>query len=478
MTRTIGRATFVAALLSAVSTAAFAQIVGSAPTYGCYAGQGAGTSCVNGGGSSLAYNVYTNNTAVGLSNQGIFTQYAASTGGSVGYYYEKAGSGAGQTAFLKNDPSQFGNGDSATAFTVHFGASDAFVDSSSVLYPFVGAGHPMTAGGGQFIQVPVFATPITIPMKNAKVTFNGNVNLTDKDLCGIFSGLITNWSATSVASKLTAGTIKVYWRNDNLGSGTSYLLTQHLAGVCNSTNTASATTFTGFSATTKFAKLFVGWTGPASGDATTLYTIPNSSFPNAVGAKGSGGIADGVNNDTTNSAIGYLSPDYTAIAATPATAPAGKNPYTSLFVAGLKNAVDGKNYTPTVANTNTAIKNTTNALNSSTTPPATAAAGAIQTNWVPKIVQPAAGYPIVGYTNWMLAQCYKSSVVGQAIIATLGGVINGTYSTMLQNNGFQPLTSTAGTFGKAVKDNITNNTNSWNININNTTACASVATKR
>jgi ABC-type phosphate transport system substrate-binding protein len=467
MTRMIGRMAVqaaVTALMAATATAAMAQ-TGTAPNYGCPTGEVSPTVCINGGGSSLAAYVYSA-PASGSFPGGELTQYAASTGGSIGFSYEKASSGAGQTAFLNNDPGDF-NGTTESGYPVDFAASDAFVNSGSVLFPYVGAGHPIPAGGGQFIQIPIFATPITVPITNTKMTANGKVSLTDSDLCGIFSGKLTNWNQTSVASKLTAGTIKVYWRDDNSGSGTTFLFTNHLASVCTAAETLSGFTF---SATTKFATLFNGVHGVTvvtpPNDGATVWTIPvaaDGSFANLVGAKGSSGVADGVNNDATGSATGYLSPDYTAIAAIPATTTAPK-PYTKLFVASV----------PTLANVSLAINNPgSDALNPQ--PPTTAAASAIQTNWVPVIFTPSKGYPITGYTNWDFAQCYKTAAVANGIAGFLKKHYSGAYATAVSDSGFVPLVGGAASgYGSAINKNFLTNGSGFNQNLQNATACKSV----
>lgn len=466
MIRTISRATLVAGLLSAATTAAMAQ-TGSAPNYNCPSTAATATTCINGGGSSLAAFVYaTPATTTPVFAGGEMTQFAASTGGTTGFSYEKASSGAGQAAIQLNDPSQFGNGDAVNAFAVHFAASDAYIDSKSVLFPYVGAGLHLPTGG-QFIQIPMFATPITIPVANAKMTTNGSVTLTDNDLCGIFSGKLTNWNQTSVSTKLTAGTIKVYWRADNKGSGTTFLLTQHLAKVCTTANTATGITF---SATSKFASLFPGVVTPPN-DGTTLWTMP-AGYTTFVGVKGSNGVADGVNNDATVSAIGYVSPDYTSVAATPATTTAAK-PYTKLFVASLMNASNATAYLPTVTNVNLAITNPGSATDA--TAPATAAAAAIQTNWVPQIALPAKGYPIVGYTNLLLMQCYKSTTVANSLVSFLTKHFQGSYTTLLQNNGFVPTVGGSSTgFGGAILKSFLSNQSGYNLNIGNVTACKGV----
>lgn len=481
MTRTIGRMVVRAAttslLLTVAATAAMAQ-TGTAPNYNCPTGQAEATTCVNGGGSSLAAYVYAAPaTTTPAFTGGELTVYAASTGGTTGFSYEKASSGGGQQAFEANDPGDF-NGTTESGYAVHFAASDAYINSASVLFPYVGAGHPMISGG-QFIQIPMFATPITIPVENAKMLKNGGVTLTDSDLCGIFSGLITNWNKTSVASKLTAGTIHVYWRNDYYGSGTTFLLTQHLASVCTTANTLSGFTFT---ATTKFATLFNGVhsvtvTTPAtSSDPWIIPVAADGSFANLVGAKGSGGVADGVNNDSTDSATGYVSPDYTSIAKTPATTTAPK-PYTDLFVASLLNAANDTAYMPSLSNLTLAMNNPGTAVNAA--PPALTVANlanvATQTNWVPEIAMPAKGYPIMGYTNWLVAQCYANKTDASSIVGFLTKHYSGSYATLLNNNGFVPLIGgIASGYGDAINKAFLTNSSKLNLNIENATACKGI----
>jgi len=483
MTPSIGRMALgasVATLLGVVAPQAMAQ-TGSAPNYNCPLSQAAATTCVNGGGSTLAAPVYTETTPA----IGIFTSVASKTGGTLGISYEKAGSGAGQLALESNDPANFGNGDASKAFVVHYGASDAFIATGSPLLPFVGQGQSVPGSGGPFIQLPMFATPITIPVVNAKVTANGSgskavvgsVTLTDADLCGIFSGRITDWGATSAKGKLAKGTIHVYWRNDNGGSGTTFLLTQHLAAVCTPSNTESGFTFT---ATTKLATLFAGVNGasnnnPPSGSTLWVINPGNGGYAsNFVGAKGSTGIADGMLQDTGKSAIGWLSPDYTSIAKTP-TASDIAIPYSDLLVADVRNAANNKPYAPDIASLLLAMQHpgaTAVNPNPPALTPANAANAANQLNWVPQIALPASGYPIIGYTNLLVLQCYKSKVVANGTKSMIKGDLSPSSKTLLNNNGFQPtIGGTASGWGKAILDAFVNNVGGLKLDIQDATVC-------
>lgn len=464
MSRNLGRAALTALLLSVAAKAAIAASptpYGTAPAYGCGPAnsQTTATTCVYGGGSSLAKNVYAALPGYnGLVNTGgEMTQYAQTTNGAAGFYYESAGSGAGKSAFLNNDPSLWGNGDAANAFTVHFGASDAAVGKTGeLLSPFVGGNGksvPMKydagskigqlAPGGAFIQLPMFATPITVPVAHPQMKANGSLTLTKNDLCGIFSGLYTNWNQTSVyssaatppAGKVGKGTINVYWRADNGGSGTTALFTNYLASVCTTTGTGTNSAIK-FSSTTKFASLF-GATAPSG--STALWTMPAGKFAAQTGVKGSDGVANGMANGET-SGIGYLSPDFTAIAATPAAAPTGKNSYKTLFVTKVTNANDGAAYLPDLASTGTALLNP-GASASNVTPPSGNDAYD-QTKWVPIIPNPSKGYPIVGFTNLVVAQCYDTTKqAGANLINFLGRHYAGNYDNLLNNNGFVTLKS-------------------------------------
>jgi phosphate transport system substrate-binding protein len=225
---------------------------------------------------------------------------------SLTYYITS--SGTGQTAFLNNNASYFSS--SATG-DVYFANSDAAV-SSSYVTAYNTSDEPTD---GPLIQIPYIVTPITIPYVNGPTsstdTLSGpqttpgqtsSLALNDSDLCGIFSGNYTNWNqvtnpdATGTATTFNlSAPIKVIYRSDS--SGTSELLTRHLAAVCPSySSTASGVTFV---------------------DSTTFAASFPSGVPsNFTGASGSGGIqAALVAAESTStgapSALAYVSPDWT-----------------------------------------------------------------------------------------------------------------------------------------------------------------------
>jgi phosphate transport system substrate-binding protein len=391
------RAASAVALTAGISSAAFAT----------------GT-VINGGGATLPQPTYTAE----------FKTYTT-TYPTVSFTYAGVGSGAGQTAFLNNDATQFSL---VKGTPVHFAASDAFLSSSQVTSYNTGA---VAAYSGPLIQLPFLGTPVTIAFNKIGQTA---LNLNDNQLCSLFSGKATNLKAVGAGNSTTP--VKIVYRAD--GSGTSFLLTQHLAAVCNSTN--SKITFT---ATTKFATLFPNATPPA----------------NFIGGNGSGGVATALLGNAN--AIGYLSPDYTSVA----TKSISK---TTLLVANLQNATDKKYYSPNTTNTSLGLKNP-GAGSVNLTAPSTKTAAASALNWVPAIPVTKAGYPIVGYTTVEFSSCYSNANISTALKSFISlHLFNAAYQTTQYNNGFVPVAASIAT---AANNTFSLNSNGWNLNINNPAIC-------
>lgn len=169
----------------------------------------------------------------------------------------------------------------------------------------------------------------------------------------------------------------------------------------------------------------------------------------------------------TSGSFGYLSPDYTSIAPKSAST-------TSLKVATLVNAKNGKSYTPSVANTETGLANG-GAGSTNAAPPSTLAAAMNPLNWVPAIPVTTSGYPIVGYTTMDLSTCYANKTAGTAINAFLTAQYQtASYKTIITNNGFAALSNTAASpYVTAVVADFLSNKNGYNLNIDNATTCAS-----
>ncbi len=390
----------------------------------------------NGGGSTLATPYYETQ----ITNMQV-TAFANDS-----YNYCSSGSGPAQAAFIGNTIGGFGcptnpafdSNNSAnqptgypTTGSVDFAASDASLSAAQI-------SQFQTNASQAIIQVPSFGTPITLPFNLANLPQqNGGLNLTTAQVCGILSGQTTDWSSIPAAS--TSGAITVVYRAD--GSGTSFLTSQHLGAVCNSSN--SAFTSTGFAGTTTFASL----------------PFPGGHVPsNFVGVTGSPAIAAAVL--ATPGAIAYVSPDLTREAPNNTSNP--NLPFVA-FIDGVE---------PTSANTATAL---------GTAPLPTNAAD--QTQWIPAVANPTTGYSMVGYTTLDFATCYQSATVAGELVDFLNVLYNNqptagstgrTMFSQITGNGFTPLpgetlggagTVAGGSFAADVVANFVTNSSGNNLQI-------------
>ncbi|WP_053184732.1 substrate-binding domain-containing protein [Pseudomonas thivervalensis] len=298
---------------------------------------------VNGGGATLPQPLYQ--------TAGVLTTGFAP--------YIGVGSGNGKLAFLNNDYTKLVPGDTSGK-KVHWAGSDSKL-SATELSTYVSA-HG--AAWGPLIQVPSVATSVAIPFNK---TGTANVDLSVNQLCGVFSGRLTDWSQITGSGR--TGAITVVYRAES--SGTSELFTRFLNAKCAETGT--------FAITTNFASSYSG--GLPAG---------------AVSATGSQAVMTAVN--AAQGRITYMSPDYAA------TTLAGLDDATKVArVAGVS---------PAPANVSAAIAAV----------PVPAAANRANPNaWVPVfaaatnpndpsvVVYPTTGYPILGFTNVIFSQCYADA---------------------------------------------------------------------
>ncbi len=412
---------------------------------------------VTGGGSTLAEFDYTTEFATyNAASPAALYQNAVPGGGTNTYW--PSGSGTGQLSFIDNDNTcnsskvqtgtatcQGGGGANAVAY----GASDATLSATQIneWYGTNGVSEvPYGAAvSGNLIQLPSMGVGISFPIVNAKIKKNGQVAFTDNDLCNIFTGGFTNWNQTSVASKLTAGTITVVFRSD--GSGVT------------------------LSATTNFATIFPTtssgiFTKPITISGVTYYTPAN--FVGESGSSGVAGYLSGLDGAVT-SATAYLTPDFTTIDPK-SNAVLSNGAKSALFVASVVNASNGTSYEPTNANITAGLANAASGQY------LTAPTGAALSNpsaYVPLIQTTKSGYPVVGYTTFDYAQCYTNASIGASIIKyTTDHYAVAAYKTDETNNGFIPLPLTkAASFYTVIKANILGNSSKNNLNIDNATAC-------
>jgi ABC-type phosphate transport system substrate-binding protein len=417
---------------------------------------------INGGGSTLAQFDYIAE----------FTTYNATAPAgeaTFGQYWE-SGSGVGQLAFLNDDLScdinkvtganggACGGNAGVAGNIVQYGASDATLNSTQIATWATSSFGQFSAGN--LIQLPSMGVGIAIPVNDTNITASGQVTLSDNDLCGIFSGLTTDFSQiTDSATAPAAGQFKLVYRSD--GSGTTFLLTDHLSAVCTAGNTKAGVSFT---ATTNFASLFSGLGGIAA------------VIPNAVAETGSIGVADymaGLSNGAVPQAIGYLSPDFTTVDPNSFATLSNGEPST-LVVAALFNG--GKAQLPSTTGISAALAHATRGAN--LTPPTNAEQGANPVLWVPLIQTASEGYPIVGYTTFDFAQCYSDETVTKSLLAFLKDhyAAAGSYATDQKLNGFVPVANSgAAKFLTTIKASILANKSGWNTDIGDTTACQGVS---
>jgi phosphate transport system substrate-binding protein len=397
---------------------------------------------LQGGGSSL----------VGPSIQQEIVQFGANPD-SLTYFIDS--SGVGQTAFLGNDPAAFEPSFTITG-TIDFANSDAALSASQITAYDTAPG--LGATEGPLIQIPYITTPITVAYVNGPTastdtlkgpqTTPGQTNslaLNDNDLCGIFSGKLTTWNAVinpdTGTTFSSSAPIKVVYRSDN--SGTSDLLTRHLAQVC--TTGASGNSNVSFVETQAFASNFPGSTPPS----------------NFIGESGSGGIQNELValGKATTAAVAYISPDWTNTFLAPKSSSAAAD----LAVASLVNSFLSNSPLGT-ADVAPLAANATLALGS-VTPPATASAAADQTQWVPDAANPTTGYPISGTSQIIVSECYATANAATSVVSFLNDhYTNATYTSIIRGNGFDTVPAA---YAMAIGNDFLTNNSGFGLNISN-----------
>jgi ABC-type phosphate transport system substrate-binding protein len=234
----------------------------------------------------------------------------------------------------------------------------------------------------------------------------------------------------------------VVYRSDN--SGTTDLLTAHLAKVCPTSGVANLPIT--FVETQNFAGLF-----PQS-------TPPTSFKP----ASGSGGVAQFIKSSTTP-VVGYLSPDWTNTFLAPSSASAAAN---QLSVASLRNRTTGTDVVPTFAQASLAV---------GTFAAPTGTAAASPAAWVPNAADPSTGYPISGTSQIIVSQCYANHGNTPTVAASVVDFLNLHYASngaILNGNGFATVPSA---FATAINNTFLTAGARNTLNIGNTTVCGALA---
>jgi ABC-type phosphate transport system substrate-binding protein len=257
------------------------------------------------------------------------------------------------------------------------------------------------------------------------------IKLSRKSVCGILSGHISAWDATSITADnggaVGHGPITVVHRSD--GSGTNFLTTNALAAQCQSAFGPTRDNGSGGGNIPALTLYTMNWTNngtpvaqcpalpavganlvnwPDLGTDQCHNAIPNPGGGTFQNANGNQGVANKVN--LVNGAVGYNTADQVQpiVAAGPQTAQ-------------LQSQYDIDNVTnlwhlPTAAGAQAAMGAVTPVFNSDadrTNPLNWASQGT-----VPNPAQPGA-YPIAGFSWFLFYQCYSSAAFASSIPAYL-----------------------------------------------------------
>ncbi len=431
---------------------------------------GAQTVTINGGGSDTQAKVLVKQLTKHNSGSGLVAGPLGAPPGNSGPFfgaYWVAGSAASQIAFLTDDltcdiDAATGRNRGACAGpagapgnTVEYAAPDDGLSGAQIA--FWASSSLGQALAGNLIQLPSMGAGLALVLDNAAITAAGAATLSDDDLCGIFSGLITNAAQiTDSATPLAPGPLTVIYRADSAGE--TLWLTGHLAAVCSARTAAIA-----FSPTPVFTSLF-----PKGVPATFMA----AGSQNAVAADlaGCGALPNPV------SAIGYLTPDLTALAPkslTPITCASGKTEPSPLLTAAV--VANGQALLPTQSNIRAGLL--APVLGKNLRAPATQAAAANPANWAPLVQTVKHGYPLVGYTLFDFAQCYAATNVAATIVSLLSDHYRiAGYTGYEVNNLFVPLNAIPQNgYLAAIDANILANANTWNLDIGNAIVCPKYA---
>ncbi|MHA6192880.1 substrate-binding domain-containing protein [Pseudomonas wadenswilerensis] len=294
-----------------------------------------------------------------------------------------------------------------TTGTVHYVGSDSVLSTAELNY----YNSNFSTSYGPLIQVPSVATSVTIPYKKAG---NTTLNLSSQQLCDAFSGAKTTWGDLLNNNSASDPTpIRIVYRI--VSSGTTELLSRHLNSVCPSQF--------GVNSTFTSARLAGG-------------TLPS----NWVGVAVTSDVVGQVN--AVDGSIGYVSPDMVDMESNAEVAQVnGKLPSRALVSQALASAA-----VPVDADKNDPAK------------------------WVPVFTNPSAGYPIVGYTNFIFGQCYKDAGVAADVRAFITKHYGGnTTANAVRDHGFIALTSG---WKASIHDTFVTNAAGLNLDINNANICA------
>jgi phosphate transport system substrate-binding protein len=283
----------------------------------------------------------------------------------------------------------------------NFAAGESALTSSDLMT------YTNAAIWGPVIQVPAAAAAVLLPYKESGVT---TLNLATAELCRIFSfsPAARNWNQITTAADDgavgPASAIQVVYRNEVVGSGTTYLLSRFLNAACGS-----------YLPPNKFftvSSVFQTMVATALPTLTATQDANGDGLPDAwVGVQGDAGMSLASNQLHR---LGYISPDPAYTSAT--------NDHVARVNGLMPTATGIQAMLP-------APPSGANRLN--------------PLNWVPAYVVPVGAYPIWGTTNLLFAQCYQGGfgtpAMGAALKSFLTGFSSGGFDLAITARNFVPL---------------------------------------
>ncbi|SEQ14726.1 ABC-type phosphate transport system, substrate-binding protein [Solimonas aquatica] len=214
---------------------------------------------------------------------------------TIGAWYCQTGSGTGKNVLTGGSAGTV----LASGACGDYGSTPAgFGAPSGVEASFAGTDEPLStsditnfntnkaATHTELVQIPSTIGSIAIVYNNSDLG-KTKLNLTRSDICGIFSGAITNWSQLTHTPKYTAKAkaINLVVRSDS--SGTTFNLTNFLSAACPSLALPGDTAYAGF----KMNKVF------------TTSFLSGFTAPTVDAQSGNGGVVSRVN--AVDGSIGY-----------------------------------------------------------------------------------------------------------------------------------------------------------------------------
>lgn len=298
-----------------------------------------------------------------------------------GASYCQTGSGAGKNILAGVSGTNVQNScpDGATTPT-GFGANDPGVSRPTLTQPnFAGSDSPLSStdysnyvanrGTSRPLQFPAVAGGIAIVYRNDNSTTT--LDLTTAQVCGIFNGTITTWSALGQPLPVSGNdTLQVVYRSD--GSGTSFGFSNFLSANCSGTPAAHFKTDQAFS------------------NAVSLYSLPGTTW---TGKSGNANVVDAIVNGANDGFIGYAeAANALSVAGNIATVN-GKDPAADLG--------DATTHKVTINSADVVYNNAITGVDANTGRPTFAAiSGAPSTSCIALVkpdayATPSSGYPIV-----------------------------------------------------------------------------------